>query len=689
MASSGLHWKGCIVAICIASIILSAAPVSGKFRVAKNQDPFPITPPTIEDALKEGRGRECFLPALLDEDQVWVIDGLKDPDCRIGLQNLQRGRWKAAFDSFEKAIDRSAMTSRSTSHAKYSNLTSKLDRCKNAFAIANAAIALDMLSQFQNANPTYQPAGVANESMRSQAEYLYEKALRVQPKDPILNRNMGVCKIAPQDKFKYFNQAAQLAPDDPRCLLALGNFLNRAHEWAASANVISRALKQYPNSAQLRFTLANTLISAGYYADAENEYSKVLASSPDCERALCERGIARACLRKYSESMKDLLKCRRINPKNIETYNFAGLVKGALGDYKGECVELRQALQLAPNCARFHYNLAYPLLRLKRTKEALFEANKAIELDPSQTDYHACLALILLETNKLDGAMKAADRAIQINPNNHNALETRAIVSLKLGDYEQSVADFAESKKQLINSVKRGPSGSVFDNDNVIHNIRDRAKYEAENAAINEVRIGVSFNSKQLAETLKAYDKMIRLSPGKPELLWDRAQVLMCGGKFVEAAADLAKFQTLVKEPNLRVSAELLRHICFLQANRNTDAHKSLEAAAAMRTPDKFQVASIEYGLGKRNEASYTGLARTDLEAAKALLQIAVMASNKGDIKRARDYFQRIEQYCGTDFEEYSLAIAFRNRLDKGGGQSSNAGVTVPKKEATASARKG
>jgi tetratricopeptide (TPR) repeat protein len=90
---------------------------------------------------------------------------------------------------------------------------------------------------------------------------------------------------------------------------------------------------------------------------------------------------------------------------------------------------LLQGLELAPQCALGHYELARAYWSQKRWKDAAPHARKAVQLDPALAPAYVVPGNVMLRERNAPGALKAFKEYLRLEPNGAMAARVKDIVS--------------------------------------------------------------------------------------------------------------------------------------------------------------------------------------------------------------------------------------------------------------------
>ena len=208
---------------------------------------------------------------------------------------------------------------------------------------------------------------------------------------------------------------------------------------------LKSAARAAPNNLEARRQLALLYLDLGLGAEAEKEVRRASELGiPDNEAALL---LSKSLMLKgdYEGLLKESDEFAGEPDAAIQSeilaYRAQALMK--LGDYRLAATMIDVALELQPDS---------PLaLATKSSLEALGGnlerarnwADHALEVDPQSPDAWAMMGDILVETNDLDGALAAYDKAIANRSFVTMVNARRAMLLLRLGEFDKAEADIA------------------------------------------------------------------------------------------------------------------------------------------------------------------------------------------------------------------------------------------------------
>jgi putative PEP-CTERM system TPR-repeat lipoprotein len=331
------------------------------------------------------------------------------------------------------------------------------------------------------------------------------------------------------------------------------------------------------------------------------------------------------------------------------------------GDLKSAVIELRNAVQQAPQDPKIRVELAAIYLRLGDAESAVREARAARERKGAEADYLPILAEALLREGKF------ADLLGQVEPDDRApALESKVRLAVGLADAGLNRNDRAEAA--LRDAVRLDP-GSEPAKIALARFLVPRNPAEAGNlidqvlaakphfAAAIEIKGSVLLAKGDRDGALRQFDEAVRIDPNNLSARLIRAGLYIDEGKFVAADADL---DLALKASPDNVQANYLRAAEYFQQKKYAAANTILEKIS----PD-FNVlpkgyyldAMVKFNLDQYVQAESLAakyIARVPVDAGAARLA-ALAALRQNAPARAIAYLQPIVAKPPADAKTLSL----------------------------------
>jgi tetratricopeptide (TPR) repeat protein/uncharacterized membrane protein YfcA len=197
--------------------------------------------------------------------------------------------------------------------------------------------------------------------------------------------------------------------------------LHAAGQDAQAHEMFAKALAEYQVSLQLAPQLPETHLVLG--------------------QAMAEQGDYEAAILYYRQTQRLAERSGRAI-WYVEVYNSLGLALSATGHPDEAIANYRKAIELRPNYARAHYNLAVELEKQKRLDDAIAEYGRTIELDPDNVQAHYNLGNCYLNQRRLAEAAEQYSIVIRLNPRHAAAYANRGWVYVLAGQNSAAAADF-------------------------------------------------------------------------------------------------------------------------------------------------------------------------------------------------------------------------------------------------------
>jgi serine/threonine-protein kinase len=166
-------------------------------------------------------------------------------------------------------------------------------------------------------------------------------------------------------------------------------------------------------------------------------------------------------------------------------HNRQGIDHARAGQYDQALIEYQYAVQLDPQNAIYHYNLAGVYHRQGRLQDALPEAQAAVSLDSSDADFWNRLGQICYDLDLYDQASDATRRALQIKPQDGVLYYNLGAILEEMGRTDEALPAFEQALR-------------LRPDDASIHN-----------------RLGnIHFSLDRFAQALPCYQRAIQIQPG-------------------------------------------------------------------------------------------------------------------------------------------------------------------------------
>jgi tetratricopeptide (TPR) repeat protein len=158
---------------------------------------------------------------------------------------------------------------------------------------------------------------------------------------------------------KHVIHTSQDLPPGAGALMADAMRASMERDYGMAEQKYREILRQDENNVYVLAHLANAQFAAGRLGDCEKTVLKALAVDAEDAASLYLLGILRYRQEKLDDALDALNRSARSNPTNAGTQNYLGCALADKGLRPKAEVALRKALQLDPDYADAHYNLAF------------------------------------------------------------------------------------------------------------------------------------------------------------------------------------------------------------------------------------------------------------------------------------------------------------------------------------------
>jgi Flp pilus assembly protein TadD len=155
------------------------------------------------------------------------------------------------------------------------------------------------------------------------------------------------------------------------------------------------------------------------------------------------RGIELADRGWLEEAIKEFRKAIDLDPESAHAHDNLATVYAERKRYREALSEYLTALELDPDAPTAHYNLAN-FLATNGLDMAIEEYRASLSLDPEHPDTHLNLGLTLAEQGNVQEAERALRTAIELAPRDPYPRHELAALQMDAGDYRAAITQLKE-----------------------------------------------------------------------------------------------------------------------------------------------------------------------------------------------------------------------------------------------------
>jgi tetratricopeptide (TPR) repeat protein len=156
-----------------------------------------------------------------------------------------------------------------------------------------------------------------------------------------------------EEARENFESALTYNPDSPEARNNLANALVRLGRPQEAVEQYERALRLKPDSAATHYNLAYLLLQLGRSADAKSHYEEAIRLNPAyAPQAAMDLANASAQAGRYPEALAGYLEVLQMDPDNAEAHYNLAIVLVRLGRNAEAVAHIREALRLKPELGR-------------------------------------------------------------------------------------------------------------------------------------------------------------------------------------------------------------------------------------------------------------------------------------------------------------------------------------------------
>jgi tetratricopeptide (TPR) repeat protein len=338
-------------------------------------------------------------------------------------------------------------------------------------------------------------------------------------------------------------------------MLGLAHLANE--DAARGLAALRQAITRDPAYERPRIDLAQALVDRAQFTDAVTVLTDTLTAIPTSGRARYLLGLAYQRQGNYTAAMASLAQAATLSPLLglNSVYQSIGALRRSQQQYDDAIDAFSRRIELVPNDATAHHELAEMYVRVGRLDEALAEHTVALMIDPRRADSHVGAAQVHLREGRFAEAAAAAKRATELAAGHKEARYVLATSLLRLGradeghrelqEYErlQNEATALQSKQLEVAALRRDATVSAAngDHDRAVALLRKALEAEPGEPA-SEVELGLALLRGGKAAEAISHLRAGAVPGGSPEVHRHLAAAYEAAGQADDARRERALF---------------------------------------------------------------------------------------------------------------------------------------------------
>ena len=256
------------------------------------------------------------------------------------------------------------------------------------------------------------------EGKLEEAEQLYQKILKIDPKNIDAHNNLGsaLYQLNRLDESEIsYKKAIELNPDFAEGYNNLGAVLNKQGRFDESEKSYKKAINLKPDYAESYNNLGNVLKHHSRFDGAEVNYIKAIELKPNYTEAYYNLGILYYELSKFELAETYYKKAIEIKPDYAEAHSNLGNALNRLNRLQEAKASYKKAIEFKIDYEESHNNLGQTLYKLGKLDEAEVSFRKAIKFKPDYIEAHNNLGNTLKDLTRFDEAIISYKKTLELN----------------------------------------------------------------------------------------------------------------------------------------------------------------------------------------------------------------------------------------------------------------------------------
>ena len=454
-----------------------------------------------------------------------------------------------------------------------------------------------------------------------EADRLYTAILKVQPKHPAANHNMGLLTASLgkiQEALPFFKTALEANSRRGQfwlsyigALMKLGRStdaqtaFDQAKEKGANGEVFDQLEKrlselsanpQDPPADQLQPII--NLYSQGHLKQALSESGQMLERFPNAIVLYNIAGLANSGLRQFDAAINVYKQALKIKPDYAEAYNNMGIALKGNGALEAAIGSYKRALKIKPDYADAYYNMGNALQDKGNLQASIESYKQALKIKPHFAEAHNNMGSALKDKGDIEAAIDSYKQALNIKPdyaeaynNVGNILTDKDDIEAAIDSYKQALKvkpDYAEAYYNMGNALKENG-----DLEAAINSYKQALKIKPDYAEVYNNMGGALKDKGDPEAAIDSYNHAIKIQPDNAETY--RLLSRLNYGK--EHDKHVVRMQRLCLDPS--ITDEQRCHLSFALSKASEDLNEIGQSFTYLKTGNELRKKILSYDINR------------------------------------------------------------------------------------------
>jgi len=274
----------------------------------------------------------------------------------------------------------------------------------------------------------------------------YEEILRIAPRLGPAYNNLGALYFRQRDYQKaaaILERGLKINPAMPSASALLGISLFEMGEYAKARPRLEAAMRANAGDSNAQLFLVKDLIKLGDYEAAAAQLRHLAGAQTKNQEVWYL--LAKVYMKLSEQALATM---NSIDPNSVVAHELSAEMMEAMNNYDGAVVELKKAVEMAPQRAGTHYKLGDAYMGLSQWDSASEQFHAEVAVDPANCQAHWRIGTVILQKNgPPEDALAEINKSLQMCSSLTDARIDRARALIKLERNAEAAADLEAAVK--------------------------------------------------------------------------------------------------------------------------------------------------------------------------------------------------------------------------------------------------